>query len=83
MSYSDWRTDTGDTLYVTSDHAPARSIPTSAASLCLASPNPTNIHNCSVTTQLSVGTVIRPYWGIGNFGSEHSDSASRFTNRKN
>src|SRR5580693_1830024 len=78
ISYTDWRTDTGDGAGITVNANPAASLGAVALAniLCEDSPNPSNVHSCSVTTLLASGDVILPQWAGGGFSG--SNATSRF-----
>ena len=70
ISYTDWRHDTGNTFYVTSDTSlpasnPPGSGPGQAYQLCAITTGPYQISGCSATVLLDKGDVIRPWWWAG------------------
>jgi hypothetical protein len=80
ISYTDYRFDQGDAAGITINNGSISSLSTTESNvLCLFSPNPTNVHNCSVVVLLSSTDVVRANFSIAGFGPGQSgDSTVRF-----
>jgi hypothetical protein len=72
ISYTDYRGDSGDSAGVAVNSSTLGSLSGNSNVFCVFSPNPTNIHNCSVTVILSSGDVISAVWSTAGFSDSQA-----------